>query len=106
MTRIQPTIPAGYEITQEQMSVKVTSVKINKNGQISLSAEVSIVALPVFDDDKIRQDTAGKSITDVQEYLRNIEGVGGVGFNLRYTFTKKRLPINKNNIIITRSMTQ
>jgi len=93
-------IPAGYQLEEPRNELTTSSVSVKKDGKISLKVQFKGVALPQLDLVGIRQQLAGKKISQAQEYLRTIQGVAGAEFHFRYDPWQKRLPLNRGNISI------
>ncbi len=98
---VQKSIPPGYTLSPTQKNVEVSQLQVKKDGKITGSTTFKGLAVPVLDTEAIKKEVTGKSIVQVQEYLKRITGVGGVGFTFRFSPWKDRLPINSKNISIT-----
>jgi len=94
-------IPTGYVVNDAKTTVTVSDIKVKKDGKISAKATMNAYALPVLDTVKIQSAIAGKNISFVEKYLKELPGVGGVEIGFRYSPSKKILPANKKNISIT-----
>lgn len=94
-------VPSGYVVHEAKTTVTVSDVQLKKDGTITGKATMEAYALPVLDTEKIRNDIAGKSISYVQNYVKNLPGVGGILIGFRYSPTKSMLPLNKKNISVT-----
>ncbi len=94
-------VPSGYVVNDAKTTVTVSDVQVKKDGSITGKATMQAYALPVLDTEKIRSDIAGKSISFVQNYVKNLPGVGGILIGFRYSPTKSMLPLNKKNISVT-----
>lgn len=98
---ISSELPAGYSVDGENMTISMSDVQVKKDGKITAKIRIHAIALPAIDTAGIPQAIAGKKLTDVQEYLKSIAGVGGMEIEFRFSPTKQRLPINKKNISVT-----
>lgn len=94
-------VPNGYVVNDTKTTVTVSDVQVKKDGTITGKATMRAYALPVLDTEKIRGEIAGKSISYVQNYVKNLPGVGGILIRFRYSPTKIMLPLNKNNISVS-----
>ncbi|MBI3577611.1 baseplate J/gp47 family protein [Candidatus Gottesmanbacteria bacterium] len=94
-------IPSDYTLVSDQTTMKVTDVKVKKDGSITLSAKIQGAALPTLHPEEIAKALAGKSVTKAEAYLRNVTGVAGMEVGFRWWPIKSRLPFNKNNISIS-----
>lgn len=94
-------IPSGYSLSDEQTVVTASNVQVKKDGTMTATASMSARALPVLDTASIQKALAGKSIKNVEAYLRALPGIGGVEVAYRLSPTKTRLPMNKKNISIS-----
>ncbi len=99
-------VPAGYVINESKTTITLSNVRVLKNGKITATANMSAVALPTIDTASIRNNIAGKSIKDVETYLRTVTGIAGVTVTFRLSPSHARLPINKNNISVTTAVSQ
>jgi hypothetical protein len=100
------TLPSGYAILDTKTIITVTNIIIKKDGKITAKAQMSAVAFPVIDTASIQSSLAGKSIKDAEAYLRNLMGVAGAEVSFRFSPTRDRLPLNKNNISVSISLQQ
>lgn len=101
---IESKIPQGYTFSEEQSKAVVDNAQVKKDGTIILNVTFRGAALPALSSATIQKDIAGKSLESAQEYLKNVRGVGGAEFNFRWSPSKNRLPINKNNISVSISL--
>ncbi len=94
-------IPPGFELSTEQTLTKITEVKVKKDKTIGLSATMKATATPILSTRDIADSLAGKSIAQAAEYLRTINGVGGVEVSVRWSLLRNRLPMNQDNISVS-----
>jgi hypothetical protein len=94
-------IPSGYMINNAKTTITVSDVSVKKDGKMTAKATMTALALPTLSTISIQKALAGKSIKNVEQYLRALPGVGGVEVSFRLSPTKNRLPINSKNISVT-----
>jgi len=102
-TLIADQVPSGYAVKDTKTAVSVDNVKIKKDGTITADVHMKSEAFPIIDVGTIRSAVTGKSLTDVERYLRGVAGIAGVEVSFRFSPTKSRLPINRNNITVSLS---
>ncbi len=73
---------------------------IKKDGSITTAASISLVSLPTVMVDTIKKELKGKTITQAQEIIKKIQGVGSVEIFFLRSPSKKRLPFNTANITV------
>jgi hypothetical protein len=99
-------IPSGYSIYEAQTTIEISKVTVQKDGKITATATMHSTALPVLDVSTLKSALAGKSLKDVESYLRGIQGVGGVEVGFSMSPTKSRLPYNRKNISVKIAVAQ
>jgi hypothetical protein len=105
-TMATDTVPTGYLIQDAKTTISVTNIQIKKDGKITVKAQMNAIALPTIQTATIQSSLAGKSIKDAEDYLRKLTGVAGAEVSFRFSPTRGRLPINKNNISVSVSEQQ
>lgn len=93
-------VPPGYTLLEEETTTDVGEVEIAKNGKITTLASIHSLAAPEIDTKKIQSETAGKTFEQLQEYLKNFQGVGGTSVTFKYSPIRNRLPLNQANISV------
>ena len=93
-------VPQGYALDETTLSSTIADVVVARDGAITVRASLSGKAVPGVDVGAVQQTIAGKSLTEAQEILRNMQGIAGAEFIFRYALSRDRLPINKNNISV------
>ena len=96
-------VPDGYTLDQNNTLVTLSNIQVKKDGTITAHVSLEAIALPTIDVQSLPALLAGKSMKDAEAYLRSISGVGGMQVGLRFSPTKSRLPVNRNNISVTMS---
>lgn len=94
-------VPVGYALVEGQGSLAVDRVVTQRDGKIRFTAAYETSAVTKLDSEAVTSNLAGKTITQAEEYLRTINGIGAVAFDIRWSPGGKRLPINKNNISLS-----
>jgi hypothetical protein len=94
-------VPSGYVVNDTKTTVSLSDIQVKKDGTITGKATMQAYALPVVDTEKIKSDIAGKSISFVENYAKNLPGVGGILVGFRYSPIKSILPANKKNVSVT-----
>jgi hypothetical protein len=97
-------LPAGYTLIDGRTTSTLSNVKVKKDGSITATAAVSGVGQPTLNVDGIKKAIVGKTITQAQEYLKSVSGVGGAEFSFSLSLGKNKLPVNKNNITVKVSL--
>lgn len=93
-------IPNGYAMNEGRTTVAIDTPVIKKDGSITTASSISLVSLPTVTVDVIKKELKGKTITQAQEIIKKIQGVGSVEIFFLRSPSKKRLPINATNITI------
>lgn len=95
-------VPTGYTMRGAGDTVLVKTMKMQKDGSITMQVEYQGQALPVFDLPAIKAKLAGKTPVQAQEILKEISGIGGVeiGTVIRSLWGQK-LPAKSGNIAIS-----
>jgi len=93
-------IPNGYAMNEGRTTVTMETPVIKKDGSITAAASISLVSLPTVTVDAIKKELKGKTITQAQEIIKKIQGVGSVEIFFLRSPSKKRLPFNTANITV------
>lgn len=94
-------IPGGYTMQTDKTTTTVSELKTAKDGMMTVKAVIHLVAVPAIDTKKIQEEAVGTTLAEFENRLRAINGVGSVEMVFRFSLTRQRLPVNKNNIYIT-----
>jgi len=94
-------VPAGFTTLEDQTAIDIGSVGIARDGKITTVASVNALAAPQFDNAKIQSVAAGKTMNELESYLKQMSGVGGISVTFRYSPFSRRLPANRSNISVT-----
>ncbi len=96
-------IPDDFEFAKDQTTIKVNDSKPQKDGSLLASATVTARLTPKVALDKIQKELAGKTITAVQDILKNEKNVVGVEIHNDSPFPFKRdtLPLKEGNIKVS-----
>lgn len=93
-------VPTGYAVNDRLTTISVTNVVVKKDGKMTATAQMSAKILPTLDIPLIKNNLAGKSMKNVETYLRTLPGIMGVKVGFSMSPTKAQLPYNRNNIRI------
>lgn len=99
-------IPTGFEFKRSETKIEITDLQKKKDGTWVLKANCSTTLFPKIDTLDIQKNLAGKKLTEVDNYLRNLGNVAGyeIKFSQNLPWTKNMLPKIAANILIeTRS---
>ncbi len=94
-------VPSGYAFDPKYTKITLGDAQVKKDGKIAGAAQFEGIATPKLDTVTIGRTLGGKTIASAQEYLKTIQGVGGVAFRIQLSPWKDRLPANTNNISVT-----
>lgn len=100
------TAPAGYRLDTENTTISLSNIKVQKDGTITAQASMKAVALPMLDTAGMPKALAGKTLPEAEAYLRTLSGVAGMEVSFRFSPSKNRLPLNKNNISVSLAIAQ
>jgi hypothetical protein len=93
-------VPSGYEFQDTRTEVSLTDPEVEKDGTITVAGELHAIAIPAINIQDIKKQIAGKSITQATDYLRQVSGIAGVSYAFDKSWTKSKLPMNANNILM------
>lgn len=94
-------IPTGYAFSNDQAQPQIKSAKTNKDKTVDIEASITAVAVPVLDEEKLKEALAGKSVSDALAFLKETNGIAGAEFSFGLTPFKSHLPRIKDHIRIT-----
>jgi len=99
LTLASKEIHSGYIMNEGRTTITVTNPVLKKDGSITAQASVQLVTIPKIDVDVIRKSLVGKSFTNAQLLLKQIQGVGSAEFVFKRSMRNK-LPLKATNITI------
>ncbi len=99
-------IPSGYEVDEGKTTLNLSGIQVKKDGKISATAKMEAIALPKFDTVGIQKSIGGKKLSEAQEYLKKIPGVGGIEFGFTNAWIRSYLPLNTQKISLIFSVLQ
>lgn len=107
---IKSLIPDGFELYGKDLQVEFnilgnTDKTVLNSREADAQLTVRSYKIPVFDEKKIKNDLAGKSLDEVQSYLTKLDNVINYDIELNYNIPfVKNLPkdVSKINVTITR----
>lgn len=91
-------VPPGYTLMDGKTSITISSATVKKDGTITVSMQGKALAIPQLDVQTLQKNIVGKNLVAAQEYLKSVNGVGGVTFTFRRSPFTDRLPGSANNI--------
>lgn len=97
-------VPSGYKIVDSQTNLEIKSTKVDKSGNVVMTASLKAKFLPEIDTAKVMREISGKSQSDTADYISKLTGVTGVQFEVKPTFfqplMKLALPWRNNGVLL------
>ncbi len=96
------TIPEGFEVRKEGMSVEVTAITQEKNGPFKVDGTVRIQLVPKLDTTALAGKIAGKTIDEARAIIAQIPHTQDIDVTLvkKFPFMTNRLPFNAAHIVV------
>lgn len=94
-------IPEGYRLSQDSIQVNTNEPIVEKNGEISISITGSAKLIPSFEVKDLTSQIAGKSISEAESIIKNINGVGGVSIKTSLSLFPNKLPSRQQNLSVS-----
>lgn len=102
---IQKTIPTDKTLnlsSQDEISIS-GGVTDTSTGLLKLSGTVKTKTIPKIDDQKLKQDIAGKTESQAESIIKENKNIQSVTITLRPSWWLKRIPTSLKNIVITKT---
>jgi hypothetical protein len=102
---IQKTIPADKTLNlspQDEISIS-GGVTDTSTGLLKLNGTVKTKTIPKIDDQKLKQDIAGKTKSQAESIIKENKNIQSVDISLRPSWWLKRIPTSQKNIVITKT---
>lgn len=100
---VETNVPEGFQLNIQDAETQADIMKVEKNGKLVFKAKFKAKLFPKVDLDELKKEVRGRSVEEVANYLRGLEGVMGseikITPNLPLSFI--RLPLWEKNIDVT-----
>lgn len=94
-------MPDGYKLSQDSFQISTNEPIVEKSGEISISITGSAKLIPSFELKDLTSQIAGKSITEAESIIKNIQGVGGVAIKTSLSLFPNKLPSRQQNLSVS-----
>ncbi|MEI7603831.1 MAG: baseplate J/gp47 family protein [bacterium] len=92
---------------KDNLQLDLTSIVIKQNVKtaddktITMTLDITGMLIPIIDENKIKKDLVGKSLKEIEPYLKNIPNVGNISYTYQPSWAPdflKHIPFGTNSI--------
>lgn len=100
--KIATSIPTGFEFKPELVKMEIANIEKKEDSSLLLKINFTVPLLPKMNEEEIKKNLVGKSLTDADHYLRYLGNIAGyeIKFGRTFPFGKRTLPRLAKNIKI------